>query len=99
MDYAAVLQIAVAIAMLCVLLVALWPKLSCQLSDSEHENLPSSRPSVSANMRAESGRYAERVRHTYQRLFSQESSPARASGGTIEPTEQEEGPTDGNKAA
>lgn len=99
MDYATVVQIAVAIAMLCVLLVALWPKLSRQLSDSEPENLPSSKPSVSTRGRAEPGRYAERVRHTYQRLFGHESYPEKASQGPVEPTGREKGPSNGSKAA
>jgi hypothetical protein len=94
MDYATVLQIAVAIAMLCVLLVALWPKLSCELSDSEQKNFPRSRRSVSAHVRVEPGRYAGSLRHTYQRLFGRKSYPETASERPIDPAQPEDGPAD-----
>jgi len=42
MDSATVLQVGLAIVMLCLLVAALWPKLSCELSDSEQENLSNS---------------------------------------------------------
>jgi len=78
MDSATVLQVGVAIAMLCLLVAALWPKLSCELSDSEQESLSNSAgrssPSNESIGSDLAGRYGERARQLLRRASRSEKS-------------------------